>query len=104
MSVLHPKAIRDNAKLSKSDPLVQMTGMDVALNNSVELKNFEAYFLRPRHTVKHELLADMLTPAFRADSVARIADVSASSNVVGMQDVQADDLAAFVNSNTAITL
>ena len=87
MSVLHPKAFRDNTELSEADPYVQMTSMDIALNNSVELKNFEAYFLCPRDTVKHELLADMLTPAFRADSVARVADMSASPDVVGVQDV-----------------
>ena len=87
MSVLHPKAIRDNAELSESNSLVQMPGVDIALYNSVELQDLKADFLCPRDTVKHELFADMLTSAFGADRVARVGDMPAPPDIDRVQNV-----------------
>lgn len=73
--------------MGEADPLVQMSGVDITLDNSVELKNLIAYFFRPCDAVKHELFTDMLPSAFGADGIARVADVSASADIVGMKDV-----------------
>ena len=64
MSVLHSKAVRNNAELSETDSLIQMSGVDITLDNCVELQYFKSDFLCPSDTVKDELFADMLTSAF----------------------------------------
>ena len=87
MSVLHSKTIRDNAELSEANSFVQVTCVDVRFNNSVELKNFKADFLCLSYTIKHELFADMLSSALGADGIARVADMSAAPDVVGVQNV-----------------
>lgn len=87
VTVLHPKAFRDNAELREADPLIQMSGVDIALDNSVELQDLKADFLCLRYTVKHELFADMLTSAFGADRVARVGDMPAPPDIVRVQNV-----------------
>ena len=87
MSVLHPKAVRDNAELSKAEPLIQMSGVDIALNDRVELHYLKAKSFCLFKAVPHELFADMLTSAFGADGVARIGDMPAAADVIGVQNV-----------------
>ena len=41
MPVLHAKALWDRAKLLKTEPLVQMAGVDIALYHRVKLEDAE---------------------------------------------------------------
>ena len=63
--VLHPEAPGDCTKLNKSQPLVQMTGVDIALNNGVELQYPETKILCNLQAVQHQLFTDMLSTANR---------------------------------------
>ena len=63
--ILHPEATGDCTKLNKSQPLVQMTGVDIALNNSIELQHPETKILCNLKTVQHQLFTDMLSTASR---------------------------------------
>ena len=42
MSVLHPKAARDDTKLNKSKTFIKMACVDVRSNHGNELKNAES--------------------------------------------------------------
>ena len=91
VSVLHPKAVRDHAQLHKAEPLVQMTGVDIAFHHGVELQDAKAEPLGVDQTVLHQLLTDMLTAAVLADGIAGVADMTAPTDVVWVKNIQADN-------------
>ena len=87
MSVFHAKAVWDNAELSKTDPFIQMSCMDITLDNCVKLKNGKADFLCLRDTIHYQLFADMLTSALSTYRVACVTNMSAAPHVIRVQDV-----------------
>ena len=78
--------MRNGTELCEAKPLVEVPRMDVAFDDGVELENSEPVFLRLCKAVKDEFLADVPPTAFRADGIARVADVSAASDIVRMED------------------
>ena len=58
--ILHPKSSGDCSKLNKAQPLVQMPGMGISLNNGIELQNTEAKILCDLQAVQNQLFTDML--------------------------------------------
>ncbi len=87
MTVLHAEAFLDHSELPKADPLIQVSGVDIAFDYRIELKDHEAALFCLCHAIQHKLFADMLTSAFGADGVACIADVTAAPDVVRVQDI-----------------
>ncbi len=94
-AVLHAEALRYGAKLHKSEALVKVAGMDIALHHGIELQNTEAVELCLLKAVKHQLLTDMEPARPGSDRVACIADMAASSDIVGMENIQTEDFAVF---------
>ncbi len=103
-SVLHAKTVWNGAELGEAKPLVEMPRMDVALYDGVELENSEPVSLRLCKAVKDEFLADVPPTAFRTDGITRVADVSAASDIVRVEDVEAYDLPAFVQCDARVGL
>lgn len=92
-AVLHPEAAGDGAELDEAEALVEVPGMDIVLHYRIELHNSEAVGLRLGQAVGDQLLSQMSAAAAGIDGVARIRNVAAAADVVGMQDVEADNIA-----------
>ena len=61
--ILHPESSGDCSKLNETQPLVQMSGMGIVLNNGVELENAEAKILCDLQAVQNQFFTDVLSPA-----------------------------------------
>lgn len=95
---------RDHARLDKPQLLIQMTCMDVAFHHCIELKDTESRFAGFFHAVSHQLFSDMLSTACCAHRKTGIADVTAASRIVGMQDIQTGNPALFIFCHSRIAL
>ena len=63
MPILHPKAARNRSKLNKPEPLIQMTRMDIALYNRIELKHMKTQDLCGFQAVQYQLFTNVLSSA-----------------------------------------
>lgn len=95
MPVLHAKAAGNGTELLKTEPFIEMPRMDVGGHDRVELQNTKTVQPCLNEAVFNQFFADMQSPAPAADRIARIADVSAAADVIGMEDVKAEYFAAF---------
>ncbi len=48
MTVLHAEAFWDHTELPKADPLIQVSGVDIAFDYRIELKDHKAAIIKPR--------------------------------------------------------
>jgi len=87
MPVFHTKSARDRSERDKPEPLIQVPRVYIGGDHSVELHNFKIMLPGLRKAVEHQLFADVLSPAPGAHRKARVADMSASADVVGMQNI-----------------
>ena len=105
VAVLHEEALGDAAQAGEAEALIEVEGMDVGGHNGIELKDAEAKACANGQRVLDELLADVQTTLVIPDGVAGIADVSATAHVVGVEDVETDDLARVaIDGNASIRL
>ena len=81
-----------------------MTCVNVGLFHRIELQDPETELLCFSYAVGNELFTDMLPAAGRRDRIARIAYMTASSDIVRVQDIQADNKAAVISCNSVIAL
>ena len=95
MSVLHAESSRYGAKLYKAQPFIQMSGMHIACHNRIELQHAVAVGFALHKTVQYQLFTDVQSPAVPAHRIAGIADMTAASHVVGMQDVKTVHFSGF---------
>ena len=77
--------------------------MDIALDDRIELQHSETEAPALRQTILDQLLADVSASGSGRDRIARIAYVSAPSDIVRMQDVKSVYRAVFF-SNAGIAL
>ena len=68
-----------------------MPRVRVGRDDGVELQHPEAVRPALRKAVRHQLFADMLTPARGIHGIAGIRDVAAPADVVGMENVKSHD-------------
>ena len=105
MPVLHQKASGDYAKLCKAKPFIEMPCVGVGPHDGIELENPEAVGLSLGQAVQHQLFADMEAAGIPAYGVAGVADMAAAADVVGMENIEAEDAAAFrILSHGAVCL
>lgn len=88
MTILHKETAGDGAELCESEPLIKMAGVDVAFNDSVELQHLKAMGIRFMKAVLHKLFADVLSSFVFLHAIGRVGNMTASADVVGMQDVK----------------
>ena len=69
-----------------------MIGMHVRGNHCVELQDSVAKLRRLPHRILYQKFSYMTAATIPPDSIARICDMATSSDIVGVQDVDADDL------------
>ena len=92
MSVFHAKSAGDGAQLFEAESFVEVSCVDVGGDDGVELHDAEVMGGALFQTVTDEFFTDMKPTAVTADSVAGVADMSASSYIIRMKNVQAIDL------------
>ena len=68
-----------------------MPGVYVRSHHGVELKDLKPDVLCLTQTVGHQFFTNVQSSFIRADRIAGIADVSAPADIVGMEDVKAQD-------------
>ena len=88
MSVLHPESLWYGAQRDEAQPFIEMSCMDIGGDYCVELQNPETVKPSLMKTVKNQLFPDMISPQRGADGVACVAQMTASADIVGMQDVK----------------
>lgn len=88
MPVFHSEAIGDRAQLNKTKPFVQMSGVRIAFNNCIKLQYFKRVCFCLMQTVYDKFFSNVLTSAFRTDCVACVANMPASTDIIGMKDIK----------------
>ena len=73
-----------------------MTGMRIAFDDRIELENAKTVNLRLLQTIFNQLLADMPATAFGVHRITGIGDMSASSYIIGMENIESDQLFPFI--------
>ena len=96
MPILHPESTGNRTKLYKTKPLIQMAGMNIALDHSIELEDSKAMLRGLFQAVQNQFLSDVKSAAGRCYGIARVADMAATPDIVRMQDIEADDMAFFL--------
>lgn len=93
MAILHEKASGYHAELYEAQALIEMPCVDVGPYHGVELENPEAVSLSLDQAVQHQLFT-VSAAGFSAYRVAGIADVAAAAHIIGMKNIEAEDLSA----------
>ena len=78
--------------------------MDIGSHNSIKLQNTEALFMCLSDAVPDQLLPDVQSSFFSAYRIAGITDVSASSHIVGMQDIETKYFSCLILCYAAVCL
>ena len=105
MSVFHAKSAGDGAQLFEAEAFVEMSCVDVGDDDGVELHDTEVMGSALFQAVADEFFTDMKSTAVTADSVAGVADMSASSYIIRMENVQTIDfICVRICSNGCISL
>ena len=98
------KASWNNSDLHESQSFIQVPCVDIAFNNSIELHNRKAKFLTHFQTVFYQLLPNVKSTAGRRYRITGIADMPTASDIVRVQNIEANDLPGIILGHTAITL
>ena len=93
VAVFHQESLGNPAQLREAQALIKVQGMDVSSHDRIELHDAETQSCAHGQRILDELLADVLPSSVRPDGIAGIADVAASAHVIGVQDVETDNLA-----------
>ena len=105
MPIIHAETARDGAKPMESHSLIEVQGMGVGGNNGIELKDAESMRCSLFQRVLYQLFADVQSSLSFLHSIACIADMTATPNIVRMKDVQANDFRIFcIDSNPSVRL
>ena len=105
MTVLHAEALWDNTELRKAQSLIQVQGMGVCGNDSIELEYAEAKAGSRFQRVLHQLFANMKSTLTLLNCIAGIANMTASAYIVGMKNIETNYLIRLtVYSNACIRL
>ena len=91
MTVFHAESSGNSAKLGKSQPFIKVPRMCIAFHDSIKLKHPEAQFPAYVQTIQHQFFTYMLSARIRCNGIAGIADMAATSHVVGVEDIQPQD-------------
>ena len=103
-AVLHAESLGDSSELYEAELLVEVTRVDIRLHHSVELQYAEALMLSLFEAVLDELLANVMSAAVLADGIAGVADVSAPTDIIGVEDIQPYHVAVVVLRDGAVGL
>lgn len=70
--------------------------MNITCHDRIKLQNSKAVLFSLHQAVRHQFFSDMKTPGISAYCIAGVADMSASSYIIGMKNIKAINLSAFL--------
>lgn len=94
MAVFLAESSGNSAKLLKAQPFVQMSRVEIGRDYGVELQNAKTDFVSLLYAIEHQLFPDVSPSETRIDCVARIEDVAAPADVVWVENVETENVAA----------
>ena len=95
MPLFHEKAARHNSKPHKPQFLIKSESMSIATYHRIELKNTESQFFPFLYTMLHKKLADMSSSHICSHRITGIADMTAPSDIIRMEDIEPDNSSEF---------
>lgn len=105
MSVFHAKSAGNRAQLLEAEAFVEVPCVYVGGDDGVELYDAEAMDGALFQTVADEFFTNMESAAVSTDGIAGVADMSASSYIIRMENVQAIDfICVGISGNGCISL
>ena len=105
ISVLHTEALWDNTELRKAKPLIQVQSMDIGGNDGIELKYAETKTGTCFQRMLHQLFPNMQSPLTFFNSIAGVADMTATAYIVWMENIETYNLIRLtVYGNASIRL
>ena len=81
-----------------------MARMEIRRNNRIKLKNSKAVFLSLLQGILHKLFAYMQSSGGRTDGIACIAYMTASADIIGVQDLESENRSVFILRHPAVGL
>lgn len=101
MAIFPQKSAGNRSQLGEAKFFIQTQRGLVALDHRVELENPKSQIFSFPKTMFYQLFADMVPSPIRMDGVTGIADMSATTDIVGVQDIAADDFPALLFAGQA---
>lgn len=95
VAVFHKEALGNSAQTCEAQALIQMQGMDVCRYDRVELHEAKTQPCAHGQRVFHELLSNVQPALARFDGIAGIGNMAATTHVIGVKDIETDNLARF---------
>ena len=103
--VFHAESARNGVKLFEAETFIEMSCMNVGSNDGVELQDAKSMDSPLLQAVTDKLFADMQSAAVPADGVAGVADMTASSYIIWVKNVQTIDfICVGICSNGCVAL
>ena len=87
-SVFHTESIRDCPELHNSKSFVKMSCMHICRYDCIKLQDTESMLLPLFQTIKNQFFSDVKSSALRTDRITRITDMSASSHISRVENIQ----------------
>ena len=95
MSVFHVKTAGNSSKPHETEFFIKMERRMVRRNHSVELHKPESEFGGFLEGMGYDCFADMPVADVGSDRIACVGNMSASADIVGMEDIKSDSFAGF---------
>ena len=103
--VFHAESTGDGAQLFEAETFIEMSCMNVGSNDGVELQDAKSMDSPLFQTVTDKFFADMKPAAVTADGIAGVADMTASSYIIWVKNVQTIDfICVGICSNGCVAL
>ena len=101
-AVLVQKSARNHAKLCESQLFVQRQRTRVALDDCVELQHAKSARFSLCNAVLYQFFTDMLSAHGLFEGVACVADVSAASHIIRVQNIQTEQFTGCASYATPV--
>ena len=93
--VLLAEPTGDYAQLNKAEFPIQRKSAFVCPDNGIELQNAEPAFFSLHNGMANKRFPDVTPSPFRSNGITGVADMSATSNIVRMQNIESGNLSGF---------
>ena len=105
MAIFHAETLWDNTELGKAQAFIQMQGMNIRSNNGIELEDTETKAGTCFQRMLHQLFPNMQSPLTFFNSIAGVADMTATAYIVWMENIETYNLIRLtVYGNASIRL
>ena len=94
-TVLLPESAWDHAQLNEAELAIKSKSAFIRPDDGVELQDAESKFFCTIYGVADKCLSGVMPSPFRCNGITGVADMSATPDVVRMQDIKSGDFSGF---------